>query len=96
MRLGLPLTARQVEEQRKAGVLLIDARTDLQFDDAHIAGSVCIPMMRAGFGSKLAWLADHGQEIVLLGRDDEDARAARRLAVGSGTHWSKPDNPRGH
>jgi hydroxyacylglutathione hydrolase len=80
----LPLTARQVEEKRRAGVLLIDVRTDLQFDDAHIAGSVCIPMMRAGFGSKLAWLADHGQEIALLGRDDEDGRVAGRLAVAVG------------
>jgi hypothetical protein len=27
---------------------------------------VSIPLMRAGFGSKLAWLADRDQEIVLV------------------------------
>ena len=40
--------------------------------------------MRAGFGSKLAWLADRDQEIVLIGRDDEDGRNAGRLAVAVG------------
>jgi hydroxyacylglutathione hydrolase len=79
-----PLAPRQVEQKRTGGALLIDTRTDLQFDDAHIAGSVSIPMMRAGFGSKLAWLADRDQEIVLIGRDDEDGREAGRLAVAVG------------
>ena len=62
----------------------MDVRTDQQFDDAHIPGAVCIPMLRAGFGSKLAWLADREQEIVLIGRDDEDGRVAGRLAVAVG------------
>ena len=31
-------------------------------------------MLRAGFGTKLAWVADRDQEIVLVGRDDEDGR----------------------
>jgi hydroxyacylglutathione hydrolase len=80
----LPLAPRQVEQKRSAGALLVDVRTDLQFDDAHIAGSICIPLMRAGFGSKLAWLADRDQEIVLIGRDDEDGRDAGRLALAVG------------
>jgi glyoxylase-like metal-dependent hydrolase (beta-lactamase superfamily II)/rhodanese-related sulfurtransferase len=79
-----PLAPRQVELKRTEGALLVDVRTDLQFDDAHVAGSVCIPMMRAGFGSKLAWLADRDREIVLIGRDDEDGREAGRLAVAVG------------
>jgi len=41
-------------------------------------------MLRAGFGSKLAWLADREQEIVFVGRDDEDGRGAGRLAVAVG------------
>jgi len=59
-------------------------RTDQQFDDAHISGAVCIPMLNAGFGSKMAWLADLEQEIVFIGRDDEDGRHAGRLAVAVG------------
>ncbi len=80
----LPLAPRQVEQKRSEGALLVDVRTDQQFDDAHIPDAICIPMLRAGFGSKLAWLADHEQEIVLIGRDDEDGRVAGRLAVAIG------------
>jgi rhodanese-related sulfurtransferase len=80
----LPLAPRQVEQKRADGALLVDVRTDLQFDDAHIVGSICIPVMRAGFGSKLAWLADREQEVVLVGRDDEDGRHAGQLAIAVG------------
>jgi hydroxyacylglutathione hydrolase len=80
----LPLAPRQVEQKRAAGAMLVDVRTDQQFDDAHVHGSTCNPMLRAGFGSKLAWLADREQEIVFVGRDDEDGRQAGRLAVAVG------------
>src|SRR3954451_14808369 len=66
----LPLAPRQVELRRAEGAMLVDVRTSLQFDGAHIPGSVSIPMLSAGFGSRLAWLADRDQEIVFLGRDD--------------------------
>jgi hydroxyacylglutathione hydrolase len=80
----LPLAPRQVEQKRVAGAMLVDVRTDQQFDDAHIRDAVSIAMLRAGFGSKLAWLADREQEIVFIGRDDEDGRRAGRLAVAVG------------
>src|SRR4051794_33659269 len=74
----LPLASRQIEQQRAGGALLVDVRTDLQFDEAHIPGSVCLTMLHAGFGTRLAWIADRDQPVVLIGRDDEDARAAAR------------------
>jgi hydroxyacylglutathione hydrolase len=77
----LPLTPRQVEQKEREGALIVDVRTDLQFDDAHIPGSVSNTMLRAGFGTKLAWIADRDQEIVFVGRDDEDGRVAARLAA---------------
>jgi glyoxylase-like metal-dependent hydrolase (beta-lactamase superfamily II)/rhodanese-related sulfurtransferase len=80
----LSLTPRQVEQKLAEGALLVDVRTDHQFDDAHIPGAICIPLLRAGFGSKLAWLADREQEIVLVGRDDDDGRRAARLAMAVG------------
>jgi rhodanese-related sulfurtransferase len=79
-----PLTPRQVEVKRSEGALLVDARTDLQFDEAHIPGAVCIPAVQAGFGTRLAWLADRDQAIVLIGRDDEDSRRAAKLALAVG------------
>jgi hydroxyacylglutathione hydrolase len=80
----MPLAPRQLENKRAEGSLLVDVRTDLQFSEAHIPGSVAITMLSSGFGTKLAWVADPGQEIVLIGRDDEDARRAGRLAVAIG------------
>jgi hydroxyacylglutathione hydrolase len=80
----LPLAPRQVAQTRADGALLVDVRTDQQFDDAHIPGAVSIPIFSAGFGSRLAWLADREQEIVFVGRDDEDGRRAGQLAIAVG------------
>ena len=79
-----PLTPRQVELKRAEGALIVDVRTDLQFDDAHVGGAIAITALRAGFGSKLAWLADREQEVVLVGRDDADALHAADLAAAVG------------
>jgi rhodanese-related sulfurtransferase len=80
----LPLTPRQVEQRRAQGAAVIDVRTDLQFDDAHIPDAICIPAVQAGFGTRLAWLVDREQPVVLVGRDDEDARRAAQLALAVG------------
>jgi rhodanese-related sulfurtransferase len=79
-----PLTPRQVIVRREEGAVIVDVRTDLQFDDAHIPGAICNPAIRAGFGTKLAWIADRDRDIVLVGRDDDDARRAARLAAAVG------------
>src|ERR687891_2603806 len=75
-----PLTPRQVEQAQREGALVVDVRTELQFDEAHIPGAVSITALRAGFGSKLAWLVEAGQRVVLVGRDDNDAHHAADLA----------------
>jgi glyoxylase-like metal-dependent hydrolase (beta-lactamase superfamily II)/rhodanese-related sulfurtransferase len=80
----MPLAPRQVELKRSEGALIVDVRTDLQFDEAHIPGSVAITALHAGFGTKLAWVADRDEEIVLVGRDDEEGRRAARLATAVG------------
>jgi hydroxyacylglutathione hydrolase len=77
----MPLTPRQVEQKESDGALIVDVRTDLQFDDAHIPGSISNTMLRAGFGTKLAWIAERDREIVFVGRDDDDGRTAARLAA---------------
>jgi hydroxyacylglutathione hydrolase len=80
----IPLTPRQIEQRRAEGALLVDVRTDFQFDEAHISGAVSNTMLRSGFGTKLAWIAEPEQEIVFIGRDDDDGRTAARLAVAVG------------
>jgi glyoxylase-like metal-dependent hydrolase (beta-lactamase superfamily II)/rhodanese-related sulfurtransferase len=79
-----PLAPRQVQLAHGEGALVVDVRTELQFDEAHIPGAISITARRAGFGSKLAWLARPEQPIVLVGRDDEDALAAAVLAGAVG------------
>lgn len=80
----LPMTPGQVARRQAAGALVIDVRADIQFDDAHIPGSVAVTALRAGFGTRLGWLAPPGQDVVLVGRDDEDSRRAARLATAVG------------
>jgi hydroxyacylglutathione hydrolase len=79
-----PLSPRQVQQAQADGALVVDTRTELQYDEAHIPGAVSITARRAGFGSKLAWLATPEQPLVLVGRDDEDALEAAVLAGAVG------------
>jgi hydroxyacylglutathione hydrolase len=79
-----PLAPGQVERHGADGALLVDVRTELQFDEAHVPGAVCVTALRAGFGSKLAWLAGPDQPIVVIGRDDDEARRAVGLAAAVG------------
>ncbi len=79
-----PLTPRQVDLRNDEGALVVDVRTDQQFDEAHIPGAVCITALSAGFGSRLAWIADRSEDILLVGRDDEDAQLAAKLATAVG------------
>jgi hydroxyacylglutathione hydrolase len=79
-----PLTPRQVEVKQRAGALVVDVRTALQFDEAHIPDSLSNPAVQAGFGTKLAWIADREQEVVFVGRDDEDGIRAAHLAGSVG------------
>lgn len=78
------LTTSQVESLRSGGALLVDVRPDIQFDSAHIAGAVSNPSVRAGFGTKLAWVSKPSVPLVLIGSGDQDAIRAGRLAAAVG------------
>ncbi len=79
-----PLAPRQVDVKSDEGALIVDVRSDEQFAEAHIPGAVCITALSVGFGTRLAWIADREQEIVLVGRDDSDALRAATLATAVG------------
>jgi rhodanese-related sulfurtransferase len=79
-----PLTPRQLEMKQRAGALVVDVRTALQFDEAHVPESVSNPAVQAGFGTKLAWITERGQEVVFVGRDAEDGVRAAHLAGSVG------------
>jgi rhodanese-related sulfurtransferase/glyoxylase-like metal-dependent hydrolase (beta-lactamase superfamily II) len=80
----LPLTPVQVLRRQAGGALVVDVRAVVQFDEAHVPGAVAVTALRAGFGTRLGWLAPPGQEVVLVGRDDDDSRRAARLATAVG------------
>jgi hydroxyacylglutathione hydrolase len=73
-----PLTPRQVEQ---SDAPVIDIRTALQFDEAHIPGAISNTVLQSGFGTRLAWIAGPDHEVVLVGRDDDDALRAVELAA---------------
>ncbi|MDA0183058.1 MBL fold metallo-hydrolase [Solirubrobacter phytolaccae] len=76
-----PLTPRQIQT---LDAPVIDVRTSLQFDDAHIPGAISNTILQSGFGTRLAWIAGPDEEIVLVGRDDADALHAAELAAAVG------------
>jgi hydroxyacylglutathione hydrolase len=79
------LTLDELQAKHADGALLVDIRPDTDFDEGHIPGSLCNPAVRAGFGTKLAWIADRDRELVLIGGDDDAAPVhAARLAVAVG------------
>jgi glyoxylase-like metal-dependent hydrolase (beta-lactamase superfamily II)/rhodanese-related sulfurtransferase len=102
---ALSLSPRQLQRRVEEGAFLVDTRTSLQFDDAHIPGATHLTILEPGFASKLAWLADPEQEIVFVGRDDADGQLAVRRAqavglrmlggyLGGGiTAWREEDRP---
>ena len=63
---------------------VIDIRTALQFDEAHIPGAISNTMLQSGFGTRLAWIAGPDTPVVLVGRDDDDALRAAELAAAVG------------
>jgi hydroxyacylglutathione hydrolase len=100
-----PLTPGQLQRRVDDGAFLVDVRTSLQFDDAHIPGATHISILEPGFASRLAWLASPEDEIVFVGRDDADGVRAVQLAQAVGmrnlggflhggmTSWREEDRP---
>lgn len=101
----------QLAQRQRDGALLVDVRTDVQFADAHVPNSISIPLHRGGFGTKLAWLAANAEQVIFIGRDDEDGRRAGSLAAAVGlavpaarggllaggmTSWSSEHGPLAH
>lgn len=79
-----PLEPRQVAAQIAAGALVVDVRDAAEFDDRHVPDTVCIPVGRPGFGTRLAWLAGVDRDVAFIGRGDDDGRRAVELAAAVG------------
>ena len=61
-----PLAPHAVEEAVARGAVVIDARTNEQFDEAHIPGAVSASAQDTGFATKVAKVVDADTELVVV------------------------------
>jgi hydroxyacylglutathione hydrolase len=80
--LPLPLSPRAVEVAIAEGGLLIDARTNEQFDEAHIPGAISASAYDTGFATKVAQVVPSDVELVVVAASDGyELEAAELLAA---------------
>ncbi|HKA66835.1 MAG TPA: rhodanese-like domain-containing protein [Solirubrobacterales bacterium] len=79
-----PLTPHEVEEAVAAGALVIDGRTNEQFDESHIAGALSTCAYDTGFATKVSRVAADGAEIIVVAASDGDERHAAELLAAVG------------
>jgi hydroxyacylglutathione hydrolase len=65
-----PFTPERLAAAIAAGALVIDGRPARQYDLAHIPGTIGIDAAVNGFGTKAAWIAEPGAELVLVAEDE--------------------------
>jgi rhodanese-related sulfurtransferase/glyoxylase-like metal-dependent hydrolase (beta-lactamase superfamily II) len=79
-----PLTPHEVEEAVAAGAVVIDGRTNEEFDEAHIAGALSTSAYDTGFATKVSRVAPDGTEIIVVAASDGDERHAAELLAAVG------------
>jgi hydroxyacylglutathione hydrolase len=76
-----PLTPRAVEVAIAEGSALIDARTNEQFDEAHIPGAISASAYDTGFATKVAQVIPPGVELIVVAASEGyELEAAELLA----------------
>jgi hydroxyacylglutathione hydrolase len=79
-----PLTPHEVEKAVADGVVVIDGRTNDQFDEAHIGGALSTSAYDTGFATKVSRVAPEGAEIIVVAASDGDERHAAELLAAVG------------
>jgi glyoxylase-like metal-dependent hydrolase (beta-lactamase superfamily II) len=98
------LTPYEVEEAVAGGALVIDGRTNEQFDEAHIAGALSTSAYDTGFATKVSRVAAVGADVIVVAASDGDElRAAELLSAvgipvrgflaGGMTAWRTEERP---
>jgi hydroxyacylglutathione hydrolase len=83
-----PLTPRAVDVALADGAILVDARTNEQFDEAHIPGAISASAYDTGFATKVAQVVPPGAPVIVVAASDGyELEAAELLgSVGLGVH----------
>jgi hydroxyacylglutathione hydrolase len=79
-----PLTPHEVEAAVAAGAVVIDGRTNEEFDESHIAGALSTSAYDTGFATKVSRVAPDGAEIIVVAASDGDEREAAELLAAVG------------
>ena len=99
-----PLTPRGVELAIAGGAILVDARTNEQFDEAHIPGAISASAYDTGFATKVGQVVPEGAEVIVVAASDGyELEAAELLASiglrvrgyleGGMTAWRSEERP---
>src|SRR5207244_5055966 len=100
----VPLTPRAVEVAIAEGAILVDARTNEQFDEAHIPGAISASAYDTGFATKVAQVVPPDVEVIVVAASDGyELEAAELLASvgirvrgfleGGMTAWRSEERP---
>ncbi len=105
-RLGAParLSPRAVAGALAEGAVLVDARTNEQFDEAHVPGAISANAGDTGFATKVAQVVSPQTELIVVAGSDEYELAAAELLgaigltvtgflAGGMTAWRSEDRP---
>jgi hydroxyacylglutathione hydrolase len=99
-----PLSPRGVEVAIADGAITVDARTNEQFDEAHIPGAISASAYDTGFATKVARVVDTDVELIVVAASDGyELEAAELLASvglrvrgylqGGMTAWRSEERP---
>src|SRR6185312_6340904 len=80
----LAMTPHEVEEAVAAGAVVIDGRTNDQFDEAHIPGALSTSAYDTGFATKVSRVAPPGADVIVVAASDGDERDAAELLASVG------------
>jgi hydroxyacylglutathione hydrolase len=99
-----PLTPRAVEVAIAEGAILVDARTNEQFDEAHVPGAISASAYDTGFGTKVGRVVPPEVDVIVVAASDGyELEAAELLASvglrvrgylqGGMTSWRSEERP---
>jgi glyoxylase-like metal-dependent hydrolase (beta-lactamase superfamily II)/rhodanese-related sulfurtransferase len=79
-----PLTPRGVEVAIADGAILVDARTNEQFDEAHIPGAIGASAYDTGFATKVGRVVPQDAELIVVAASDGYELEAAELMASVG------------
>ena len=78
------LTPHEVERAVAAGAIVIDGRTNEEFDESHISGALSTSVYDTGFATKVSRVAPRDAVLLVVAACDGDERHAAELLAAVG------------